>query len=227
MKLLEVFKPEDNIQLDKKTLVILRWIAIIGQIITINFVYFVLNFDFLLFYCCLIIFLGALTNIFLQFNTKENLLSNFNSTLYLAYDLIQLAALIFLTGGITNPFVILLAIPAIVSSTFLSIRSTINLSFITVISLLILTLYHFPLPSSGDLHFHTPEYYLYGVPIAIIIGLTFLCYFGARFGLETRKRVEALTKLELVLAKEHELKTIGVQAAAAAHSLSTPLLKIC
>ena len=83
MKLLEVFKPEDNIQLDKKTLVILRWIAIIGQIITINFVYFVLNFDFLFFYCCLIVFLGALTNIFLQFNTNENLLSNFNSTLYL------------------------------------------------------------------------------------------------------------------------------------------------
>ena len=62
--------------------------------------------------------------------------------------------------------------------------------------------------------------------MAIIIGLTFLCYFGARFGLETRKRADALIKLELVLAKEHELKTIGVQAAAAAHSLSTPLSTI-
>ena len=162
----------------------------------------------------------------MQFKIKKNLLSNISSTLYLIYDLIQLAALIFFTGGITNPFVILLAIPAIVSSTFLSIKSTINLSFITAISLLILTLYHFPLPSSGDLHFHAPKYYLYGVPIAIIIGLIFLCYFGARFGLETRKRTEALIKLELVLAKEHELKTIGVQAAAAAHSLSTPLSTI-
>jgi two-component system sensor histidine kinase RegB len=162
----------------------------------------------------------------LQFKIKKKLLSNISSTLYLIYDLIQLAALIFFTGGITNPFVILLAIPAIVSSTFLSIKSTINLSFITAISLLILTLYHFPLPSFGDLHFHAPQYYLYGVPIAVIIGLTFLCYFGARFGLETRKRSEALIKLELVLAKEHELKTIGVQAAAAAHSLSTPLSTI-
>ena len=226
MKLLEVFKPEDNIQLDKKTLVILRWIAIIGQIITINFVYFVLNFDLLFFYCCLIVFLGALTNIFLQFNTKENLLSNFNSTLYLAYDLIQLALLVFFTGGITNPFVILLVIPAVVSSTFLSLKSTINLSLITGVSLLILTLYHFPLPSPDDLHFHVPKYYLYAIPIAIIIGLFFLCYFGARFGLQTKKRSEALNKLELVLAKEHELKTIGVQAAAAAHSLSTPLSTI-
>ena len=101
-----------------------------------------------------------------------------------------------------------------------------NLSFITAVSLLILTLYHFPIPHSGDLHFHTPEYYLYGIPIATIIGLIFLCYFGVRFGLETRKRTEALIKLELVLAKEHELKTIGVHAAAAAHSLSTPLSTI-
>jgi len=226
MKLLEVFKSENNIHLDKKTLVILRWIAIIGQFLTISFVYFILNFNFPFLYCLLIIFFGILTNIFLQFKIKKKLLSNISSTLYLIYDLIQLAALIFFTGGITNPFVILLAIPAIVSSTFLSIKSTINLSFITAISLLILTLYHFPLPSSGDLHFHAPKYYLYGVPIAVIIGLTFLCYFGARFGLETRKRSEALIKLELVLAKEHELKTIGVQAAAAAHSLSTPLSTI-
>ena len=225
MKLLEIFKSENNnIQLDKKTLVILRWIAIIGQFVTINFVYFILGFNFPFFYCCLIILFGVLTNVFLQFKIKENLLSNLRSTLYLIYDLIQLAALVFFTGGINNPFVILLAIPAIVSSTFLSIKSTINLSFITVISLIMLTLYHFPLPSSGDLNFDT-KYYLYGVPIAIIIGLIFLCYFGARFGLETRKRTEALNKLELVLAKEHELKAIGVQAAAA-HSLSTPLSTI-
>ncbi len=226
MKLLELFKSKDDIQLDKKTLVILRWIAIIGQIVTVSIVYFILNFKFPFIYCLLIIFFGILTNIFLQFKIKKTLLSNTSSALYLAYDLIQLAILIFLTGGITNPFIILLAIPAVVSSTFLSIKSTINLSFITVISLLVLTLYHFPLPSSGELHFHTPDYYLYGIPAAIIIGLIFLCYFGARFGLETRKRSEALIKLELVLAKEHELKTIGVQAAAAAHSLSTPLSTI-
>ena len=130
MKLLEVLKSTDNIQLDKKTLVILRWIAIIGQLITINFVYFILNFNFPFLYCFVIIFSGILTNIFLQFKVKENLLSNFSSTLYLAYDLIQLAALVFLTGGITNPFVILLVVPAVVSSAFLSLKSTIILSFI-------------------------------------------------------------------------------------------------
>jgi len=226
MKLLEIFNSSQNIQLDKKTLVILRWIAIIGQFITINFVYFILSFDFLFLYCTLVIFLGTLTNIFLQFKEKKKLLSNFKSTIYLAYDLTQLALLIFFTGGITNPFVLLLVIPAVVSSTFLSVKSTVNLSFITASFLLILTIYHFPLPSLGDLHFHVPNYYLYGIPIAIIIGLIFLCYFGARFGLENRKRTKALNRLEMVLAKEHELKTIGVQAAAAAHSLSTPLSTI-
>ena len=226
MKLLEIFKSSDDIWLDKKTLVILRWIAIAGQLITINFVYFILDFSFPFFYCTTIIFLGIVTNIFLQFKEKKNLLSDFSSTIYLAYDLTQLTALVFLTGGITNPFVLLLVIPSVVSSTFLSLKSTINLSFITASFLLILTVYYFPLPSSGDLHFHVPTYYLYGIPIAIIIGLIFLCYFGARFGLATRKRTEALNKLELVLAKEHELKSIGVQAAAAAHSLSTPLSTI-
>ena len=226
MPLLDAFKSEDNIQLDKKTLVALRWIAITGQFITISFVYFVLKFDFPFTYCFLIIFFGTCNNLYLQFKEKKKLLTNFASTIYLAYDLIQLVALLFFTGGITNPFVILLVIPAVVSSTFLSLRSTINLSLITVISLLILTLYKYPLPSSGDLHFHTPQYYLYAMPIAIIIGLIFLAYFGARFGLETRKRNDALTKMELVLAKEHELKIIGVQAAAAAHSLSTPLSTI-
>jgi len=226
MKLLEIFKTNDDIWLDKQTLVALRWIAIGGQLITISFVYFILNFNFPFFYCIAVIFLGATTNAFLHFKEKKNLLSNFTSTIYLAYDLTQLTVLVFFTGGITNPFVLLLVIPSVVSSTFLSLKSTIILSFITAAFLLVLTIYHFPLPSLGDLHFHVPNYYLYGIPIAILIGLIFLCYFGARFGLETRKRTEALNKLELVLAKEHELKSIGVQAAAAAHSLSTPLSTI-
>ena len=95
MKLLGILKSEDNIELDRKTLVILRWISIVGQLITINFVYFILNFNFLFFYCSIVIFFGILSNIFLQFREKKNLLSNFRSTIYLAYDLTQLAVLVF------------------------------------------------------------------------------------------------------------------------------------
>ena len=226
MKFSEIFTSKDNIQLDKKTLVILRWIAIVGQFFTISVVYFFLSFELPFYYSSAIILFGVLTNIYLQFRVRNNQLSNFSSTIYLLYDLVQLAALLYLTGGITNPFTILLIVPAIVSSTFLTLKSTLNLSFVTIIVLLVLTLYHLPLPHSGDLHFHVPNYYLYAIPTAVIVGLIFLTYFGARFGIESRKRTEALNKLELILAKEHELESIGVQAAAAAHSLGTPLSTI-
>ena len=139
MKFSDVFTSKDNIQLDKKTLVILRWIAIFGQFITISFVYFLLKFELPFFSCLLIIFSGVLTNIYLAFKFKKNQLNNTTSTFFLFYDLIQLAILLYLTGGITNPFSFLLIIPAIVSTAFLSLKSSINLSIITIILLIILT----------------------------------------------------------------------------------------
>ena len=226
MKFSDFFTSKDNIQLDKKTLVTLRWIANIGQFVSITIVYAILNFELAFFYCLIIILLGVLTNLYLQFVVKENQLSNTKSSVYLFYDVVQLGLLLFLTGGITNPFVILLIIPAIVSSTFLTLKSTINLSAVTIIILISITINHFPLPYYEKLHFHVPNYYLYAIPIAITIGLIFLTYFGARFGIESRKRREALNRLELILAKEHELESIGIQAAAAAHSLGTPLSTI-
>ena len=226
MKFSEVFTTKDNIQLDKKTLVILRWIALVGQYLTIGIVFFLFKFELPFFACSVVILIGVLTNFYLQFKFKKNQLNNFTSTFFLFYDLIQLSTLLYLTGGITNPFSILLIVPAIVASTFLTLRSTINLSITTIIILLILTIYNLPLPHYGELHFHVPDTYLYALPIAIVTTLIFLTYFGVRFGLESKKRTEALNKLELILAKEHELESIGLQAAAAAHSLGTPLSTI-
>ena len=227
MKFSEIFTSKDNVQLDRKTLVVLRWIALVGQYLTVSIVYFILEFTLPFFYCSTIIIIGILTNLYLQFRFKKNQLNNFTSTLVLFYDLLQLSALLYLTGGITNPFSILLIVPAIVASTFLNLKSTINLSVTTIIILIILTIYNLPLPFYGEtLHFHVPDTYLYALPIAIVITLVFLTYFGVRFGIESRKRTEALNKLELILAKEHELESIGLQAAAAAHSLGTPLSTI-
>ena len=226
MKFSDFFTSQDKIRLDKKTLVILRWLALIGQYFTISVVYFILDFQLHFFYCSIIILIGALTNFYLQFKVQTSQLNNFASTLFLFYDILQLSILLYLTGGITNPFTILLIVPAIVSSTFLNLKSTINLSIVTIFCLVVITVYHLPLPHKGALHFHVPNYYLYAIPLAIIIGLIFLTYFGARFGLEAKKRSEALNKLELILAKEHELESIGLQAAAAVHSLGTPLSTI-
>ena len=226
MKLSNFLKYDEDLTLQKKTVVILRWIALIGQLITIYVVHFLLELNLPIILCSITIFCGGLTNIFIQFTFKKNQLSNIESTILLFYDVIQLAVLIYLTGGVTNPFVIFLVVPAIVSSTLLNLTSTFFLSFITIITLVLLTFNYFPLPSEGNIHFHVPDYYLYSIPTSLIIVLIFLNYFGFRFGHEARKRSEALNRLESVLAKEQELDSIGHQAAAAAHSLGTPLSTI-
>jgi len=226
MKLSELFRNEENLQLEKKTVVILRWIALIGQLITIYFVNFILDLKLPVIYCSLTIFFGGLTNIFIQFNFKKKQLSNIESTILLFYDVIQLSVLIYLTGGVTNPFVIFIIVPAIISSTLLNLASTFFLTFITILSLLLLTFNYYPLPSEGNIHFHVPDYYIFSIPISLFIVLIFLNYFGFRFGYEARKRGNALSRLELILAKEQELDSIGHQAAAAAHSLGTPLSTI-
>ena len=226
MNLSELFKTEENLQLEKKTLVFLRWIAIIGQLIAIYTVYFIFKFQLPVLYCSLIIFFGALTNVYLQLWFKKNQLSTLDSTFFLFYDLFQLSFLLFLTGGIKNPFVIFLIVPSIVSSTLLTLKNTFILSFATILFLLVITFYHLPLPHPGDFDFIVPNYYLYAMPISVVIALIFLTYFGARFGIESRKRAEALKELELILAKEQELQSIGLQAAAAVHSLGTPLSTI-
>jgi len=221
-----LFRLEENLHLDKKTLVNLRWIAIIGQIIAINFVHFYLKLDLPYIETHIIIFIGFITNIVLQFNIRTNQLKDLSSSLFLAYDLLQLSALLYLTGGIFNPFVLLIIIPTIVSSTFLSMGTTIILGTITIGLLFILKEYHKILPGLDIYNFNFPEYYLAGVLVSIIIGLVFLSYFGIRFSGETKKRSEALDKLQQVMAKEYELDSLDGQAAAAAHSLGTPLATI-
>ena len=226
MKFNDLLKFEEDLRLEKRTVVILRWIALIGQLITIYFVHFYVQFTLPLIFCSLTIFFGGLTNIFIQFNFKKNQLSNIESTILLFYDVIQLSVLIYLTGGVSNPFIIFLIVPALISSTLLNLASTLFLSIITIIALVILTFNYFPLPSAGNLHFHVPDYYILSIPSALVIALIFLNYFGFRFGFEARKRGKALSRLELILAKEQELELIGHQAAAAAHSLGTPLSTI-
>ena len=226
MKISDFLQYEEDLQLEKKTVVVLRWIALIGQLITIYIVNFFLKFELPLMYCTLTIFFGGLTNVFIQFNFKRNYLNNLESTILLFYDVIQLSVIIYLTGGITNPFVLFLIVPGVVSSTLLNLSSTLFLSIMTVISLILLTFNYLPLPNPGNLHFHVPDYYVYAITSALIIILFFLNYFGFRFGSEARKRGKALNKLEIILAKEQELESIGHQAAAAAHSLGTPLSTI-
>ena len=221
-----LFRLGENLNLDKKTLVFLRWIAIVGQFTAITLVYFYLKLDFLYIIAYLILFAGFLTNLYLQYRIKTILLKDFYASIFLIYDLIQLTALLYLTGGISNPFSILMIIPTIVSSTLLSMGTTIVLGILTIIFLFILTIFHHPLPGIHDESITFPKLYLVGYFLAIIVGLLFLSYFGIRFSGESKRRSEAINKLQQVIAKEYELESLGGQAAAAAHSLGTPLSTI-
>ena len=221
-----LFRLRENLNLDRKTLVILRWIAIIGQFTAINLVYFYLKLDFPIIIAFGILFLGFISNSYLQFRIRSITLKDFNASFFLIYDLIQLTALLYLTGGISNPFSILIIIPAIVSSTFLSMGTTIVLGFLTIAFLFLLTIFHYPLPGIHDHSITFPKLYLTGYFLAIIVGLVFLSYFGIRFSGESKRRSDAINKVQQVIAKEYELESLGGQAAAAAHSLGTPLATI-
>ncbi len=221
-----IFRLEENLNLDKKTLVFLRWIAIFGQLFSVNLVFFFLDLNFPVLLCHIVILVGLISNIYLQFGIKAILLKDLYSSSFLMYDIIQLSVLLFLTGGIFNPFAILLIVPTIVSSTFLSMGSTIILGSSTILLLFVLTFFNLPLPGMEEYVLSFPNYYVTGILISLIIGLIFLSYFGIRFAGETKKRSDALSKLQQILAKEYELESLGGQAAAAAHSLGTPLATI-
>jgi len=223
---MEFIKASNLYSLNKSTYVNLRWIAYIGQIVSILIVQFFLKYNFDYFICISIVLFSILTNLILQFKIKDNQLNNISSTIYLSYDTLQLGVLLFFTGGVTNPFIFLILIPAVFSSQYLHFLSSIILVVIIIIILTILTFFYNNLPHPGEFHFHVPDYYLYAMPISVIIGLIFLVYFGFKFGEESRIRKKAYDKIQELMAKESELLSLGGQAAAAAHSLGTPLSTI-
>ncbi len=211
---------------NKFTYINLRWIGIIGQFITVNIVYFILNFEFEFIKSNLIILLGSLSNLYLIYIYKKTQLTEKVSLIFLIIDIAQLGSLIYLTGGITNPFILFIIIPSVFSSSFLTLQTNLILMFITISIIIFLTFFSKDLPFPLSKHFHVSEYYLYAIPISLIIALIFLNYFAIMFGTESRLRKEALDKMEKIMAQEHELVSLGGQAAAAAHSLSTPLSTI-
>ncbi len=210
----------------KSTYVSLRWIGIIGQLISVYFVYFFLQFKFNFIASNLAISLGILSNLYLIFIYQKTQLSDKSAFIFLVIDIFQLGALLYLTGGVTNPFVIFLLIPSVFSSSNLSFKTNLLLVFLTIIVIFILTFYSLELPFPINAHFHVSPYYFYSIPIALIIALIFLNYLAMTFGKQSRLRREALAKMEEVMATEHELLSLGGQAAAAAHSLGTPLSTI-
>ena len=223
---MKFFETSKYYTLKKSTYISLRWIGIIGQLISINLVFFYFNFKFDVFYSNLTVLFGILSNLFLIFIYKKTQLSDRSALIFLTIDILQLGILIYLTGGIVNPFIIFLLIPTVFASSNLGLRTNVLLVIITTIIIIILTFYSKPLPEPLSYHFHVSPYYYYSIPIALVVALVFLNYFAIIFGAQSKLRKEALNKMEEVMAKENEMLSLGGQAAAAAHSLGTPLSTI-
>jgi len=223
---MKFFETSKYFSLKKSTYATLRWIGILGQLISINLVYFLfdLRFDFLT--ANLIILVGILSNFYLVFIYKKVQISERSSFIFLLIDILQLAILLYLTGGVSNPFIIFLIIPSVFSSSNLGFKTSLFLVLITTLLILTLTFFYQPLPYPVNLTNIINPFVYYSISISLIIALFFLNYFAVSFGNESRIRKEALNRMEEVMAKEHEILSLGGQAAAAAHSLGTPLSTI-
>ena len=209
------------------TLVRLRWLAIAGQTAAVMFVALYLQFSFSISICLALISSSAWLNLYLAFNFPHNhRLNPEAASLVLAFDILQLAGLLYLTGGVQNPFIILVIAPVIISATSLSVRHTLGLALLAVLSTSFLMFYHRPLPWYPGEMLVLPFLFVAGIWCAIVSALGFTGVYAYRIAEETRQLGDALTATELILQREQHLTALDGLAAAAAHELGTPLATI-
>lgn len=209
------------------TLIRLRWLAVAGQSAAVTVVAFVLEYKLPLGFCFGLIALSAWLNLFLKIRfTASHRLPDGAAAILLGYDILQLAGLLYLTGGLTNPFAILLIAPVMVSSTALPIRFTVGLGVLVTLTATLLAFQHLPLPWKDEAAMALPFEYILGLWTALISALGFMGAYSFRVSEEARQLQAALTATELVLSREQHLHALDGLAAAAAHELGTPLATI-
>jgi two-component system sensor histidine kinase RegB len=210
-----------------RTLVRLRWLAVAGQTAAVLSVNLVFGFPLPLGWCLAVIALSAWLNIFftLRWRSSMRLTGQF-AGLLLAYDILQLAVLLYLTGGLENPFAFLFLVPVTVSATTLSLRWTSALGVIAFACATFLAIYHLPLPWFAGQTLQLPQLYVGGLWTAILCGVVFSAIYARHIAEEARQMSTALTAAEQILAREQRLSALDGLAAAAAHELGTPLATI-
>ncbi|MBN8979993.1 MAG: ActS/PrrB/RegB family redox-sensitive histidine kinase [Rhizobiales bacterium] len=220
------FRPSRrDVRLD--TVLRLRWLAVLGQLVTIFVVTQGLDFDLPVIPCLAIIGASALLNLVLQmaFNPVHRLEPGYAGAL-LAINIAELAGLLFLTGGLQNPFSFLFLAPVLIAATALTTRLTLALGFLAVVCASVLGFYHLPLPWNGDEPLVLPRTYMIGVWLSIVLAIGVTSLYAFQVTEEARKLSDALAATELVLTREQHLTQIDGLAAAAAHELGTPLSTI-
>jgi len=209
------------------TIVRLRWVAVLGQLVAIGVVTFLFGFSLPIGACLTVIALSAWLNVFLGIRyPPRHWLSVGFATGLLIYDIVQLAALLYLTGGINNPFTMLIVAPVTVSAATLPSRITIVLGLIALAATAFLVVEHQPLPWYDGTAFELPRIYQFGIFAAVCASTTFMALYAWRLTKESRQMSAALAATDMVLAREQKLHALDGLAAAAAHELGTPLSTI-
>jgi len=203
-------------------LIKIRWIAILGQLITLFTIFLIFNFTIPLTECLLVVLLSVLVNFTSYFIQRGNSpLTDKKTFLFLLFDISQLVGLLFLTGGIFNPFVILILAPIIISASYLSALWTVLLSLYSILLILIINFNYIPL--NWEQTFITPLIYNTGILVALIITIIFIAVYAYLFASSARKISSALTATELELSNQKKTTEVAYLSAAAVHELSTPL----
>ncbi|MDE2385012.1 MAG: ActS/PrrB/RegB family redox-sensitive histidine kinase [Alphaproteobacteria bacterium] len=210
-----------------RSLVRLRWLAVIGQSLATLTVQFVLGYKLPLSACLALIAVSAWLNVFLTLRRPgSQRISAQAAGLLLGYDVLQLAGLLYLTGGLENPFTLLFLVPVTVSATSLPLVWTAALGLLALACASFLAFVHMPLPWPDNASFGLPPTYLIGTWAAIVCATIFSAIYARRIAEEARQMSAALQATELVLAQEQRLSALDGLAAAAAHELGTPLATI-
>ena len=210
-----------------RTLVILRWIAILGQITALIVSVRTLGLDIEVGLAAMAIGASIIANLFSTFLYPETKrLSELEAMLMLLFDLLQLCLLLYLTGGLNNPFALLVLAPVTIAATFLRLRDTAILGIITILILTALAAWHIPLRSMAGEVLQMPDLFRFGFWVALVIGVVFLGAYARLITSEIHEMSDALLATQMALAREQKLTDLGGVVAAAAHELGTPLATI-
>jgi len=221
-----IARNEPSGPINLRTLILIRWVAIAGQVSTILIVHYGLGFRLPLVPALGVVASSAFLNLVLivlrQWAAR---LGARDAALYLGYDVLQLAVLLYLTGGLQNPFSILILAPVTVAATILSRRAVIALSLLAVAAISVLALRHMPLPWRNEPLVFPPELVL-GIWIALVLATVFIGGYTWSIAQGARRLRDAMAATQLALAREQRVSAVGALAAAAAHELGSPLATI-
>lgn len=220
-------RPGHSTWIRLRTLIMLRWIAVVGQGTTLLVCAIWLGLDLPLGACAAVVGTSVLANlVFMAILPQSHRLKEPEALAMLTFDLAQLAALLGLTGGLNNPFALLIVAPVTIAATGLTDRSTAFLGGVTLVLVTALAWFHIPLRAGDGTILKVPALFGVGFWLSIMIGVVFLAVYARRVSSEIHSMGEGLLATQMALAREQKLTDLGGVVAAAAHELGTPLATI-